>query len=66
MNHNLRKQLLTLVRVVVITICMYCFFVPTALARGGYDLAINGIVIARTACLLFALYQAIQLIKDFL
>ncbi len=47
---------------IVIFISLYCFFRPTILSLGGYNLAINGVVIAKILCLLFALYRFLKLV----
>ena len=43
------------VRLIAALITLYLYFNPTALAHAEYSLGINGIVVARTLCLLFAL-----------
>ena len=44
---------------------LYLSFNPTALAHAEYSLGIDGIVVARTLCLLFALWQIICFTEDF-
>lgn len=48
----------------VIALSLYCFFYPTTLARGGYVLAIHGIVVARTLCLLFAFFNIVKVFEN--
>lgn len=43
---------------------LYLYFNPTALAHAEYSLGIDGIVVARTLCLLFALWQIVHLAED--
>ena len=43
---------------------LYLYFNPTALAHAEYSLGIDGIVVARTLCLLFALWQIICFTED--
>lgn len=45
-------------------ITLYLYFNPTALAHAEYSLGIDGIVVARTLCLLFALWQIVHLAED--
>lgn len=52
-----------IIQCVVVGISLYCFFEPTILTFGGYSLAIDGIVVARTICLLFSLANIIDIIK---
>lgn len=47
---------------IVIFISLYCFFRPTILMEFEYDYSSEGVVIARTFCLLFALYRFVKLI----
>ncbi|AMJ39738.1 hypothetical protein [Anaerotignum propionicum] len=47
---------------IVIFISVYCFFRPDILCSFGYGLSVDGTVIARTFCLLFALYRFVKLI----
>lgn len=58
----MNKSNIVTAELVVIFISLYCFFRPTILSMGGYNLAIDGVVIARTVCLLFALYRFVKLI----
>lgn len=48
----------------LITLYLYLYFNPTALAHAEYSLGIDGIVVARTLCLLFALWQIVHLAED--
>ncbi len=52
------------VRLIAALITLYLYFNPTALAHAEYSLGIDGIVVARTLCLLFALWQIICFIED--
>ncbi len=52
------------VRLIAALITLYLYFNPAALAHAGYSLGIDGIVVARTLCLLFALWQIIRFAED--
>lgn len=56
------KSNIVTAKLIVIFISLYCFFRPTALTAFGYGLAVDGVVTARTLCLLFALYNFVKLI----
>ncbi|WP_313529700.1 hypothetical protein [Anaerotignum sp.] len=47
---------------IVIFISLYCFFRPTVLTAFGYGLSVDGVVLARTLCLLFGLYNFVKLV----
>lgn len=52
------------VRLIAALITFYLYFNPTVLAHAEYSLGIDGIVVARTLCLLFALWQIVHLTED--
>ncbi len=52
------------VRLIAALMTLYLYFNPTALAHAEYSLGIDGIVVARTLCLLFALWQIICFTED--
>lgn len=52
------------VRLIAALITLYLYFNPTTLAHAEYSLGIDGIVVARTLCLLFALWQIVHLAGD--
>ena len=52
------------VRLIAALITLYLYFNPTALAHAEYSLGIDGIVVAQTFCLLFALWQIVHLAED--
>lgn len=49
------KVIRVAVEIIIIWIALYFFHSTDAINSGGYQLAINGIVVARILCLLFAL-----------
>lgn len=49
------KIVQVLAEIAVIWIALYFFYSTDPINRGGYTLAIDGIVVARVLCLLFAL-----------
>ena len=51
------------VRLIAALMTLYLYFNPTTLAHAEYSLGIDGIV-ARTLCLLFALWQIVHLAED--
>lgn len=51
-------------RLIAALMTLYLYFNPTALAHAEYSLGIDGIVVARTLCLLFALWQIVHLGED--
>lgn len=61
-----KKMLLGIVEIVIIIISLYAFFTPSILIPRGYILALDGLVISRTICLIFALYNIIKLSNVFL
>lgn len=61
-----KKMILGMVEVVIIIISLYAFFTPSVLIPSGYILSLDGVVIARTMCLIFALYNIVKLSKIFL
>lgn len=62
MNNN--KSFSIIFSAVAAFVALYCFFNPTVLTRGGYQLAIDGVVVGRTLCLLFGLYSIQRLIDQ--
>lgn len=58
----MNKSNIITAELIVIFISLYCFFRPTILTEIGYDYSLDGVVIARTFCLLFALYRFLKLI----
>lgn len=46
---------------IVIFISVYCFFRPDILCSFGYGLSVDGTVIARTFCLLFAFFRGTRM-----
>lgn len=48
----------------VIALSLYYFFCPSALSKGGYSLAIHGVVVGRTLCLLFAFYNIVKVFEN--
>lgn len=58
----MKQRGLLIIQCIVVGISLYCFFEPSLLTFGGYSLAIDGIVIARTICLLFSLANIIPII----
>lgn len=61
----MNKSNIVTAELIVIFISLYCFFRPTVLTAFGYGLSVDGVVIARTLCLLFALYNFVRLIYFF-
>lgn len=59
-----RKDPALAVRLIAALMTLYLYFNPTALAHAEYSLGIDGIVVARTLCLLFALWQIVHLAED--
>ena len=51
-------------RLIAALMTLYLYFNPTALAHAEYSLGIDGSVVARTLCLLFALWQIVHLAED--
>ncbi|WMI81270.1 hypothetical protein [Anaerotignum sp. MB30-C6] len=58
----MNKSNIVTAELIVIFISLYCFFRPTVLTAFGYGLSVDGVVIVRTLCLLFALYNFVRLI----
>ena len=61
---NGKKTILVLGKIIVVVLSLYCFFNPTTITFGGYSLAVDGTVVARTMCLLFALYIGVSTLED--
>ncbi|MFV0518296.1 MAG: hypothetical protein ACK5MV_12955, partial [Aminipila sp.] len=66
MQLNADKKMLLFVRFLIAIISYYIFSHPTILADGGYSLAIDGIVVGRTFCLLYCFYNITKIIEDIL
>lgn len=59
-----KNPVLILTRIAVAVIFLYCFLNPNILASGGFSLAIDGLVVARTGCLIFSLVNIISVIDE--
>lgn len=61
-----KKMLLGIIEILIITISLYGFFSPSILIPSGYILSIDGVVVSRTMCLIFAMANIIKLSRLFL
>lgn len=64
MNNTGKIPALAVRLIAALTTLYLLYFNPTALAHAEYSLGIDGIVVARTLCLLFALWQIVHLAED--
>lgn len=55
-------NLYIIMKMVIILIFMYLFFNPNIFSMGGFNLAIDGIVVCRGLSLIFAIYTFSNLI----
>ena len=62
--NNTGKIPALVVRLIAALITLYLYFNPATLADAGYSLGIDGIIVARTLCLLFALWQIVRFAED--
>lgn len=58
----MNKSNIVTAELIVIFISLYFFLRPTVFTASGYALSVDGVVIARTFCLLLALYRFLKLI----
>ena len=61
-----KKIFLGIIEILIISISLSGFFSPSMLIPGGYNLSIDGVVISRTMCLIFAMANIIKLSRLFL
>lgn len=57
------NKIMAVVNVIIGLFCIGLFMVPNIFASNGYDLAINGIVVARSISLIYGLYCFEKAIK---
>ena len=55
---------LVIVRLLVMAAAIYGFASPSVFTWGGYALSVDGVVVARCACLLFAMQQLVGMVRD--
>ncbi len=58
------KQAFFICRLMIIGIALCFFFFPSLLTPKGYELSVDGVVIARTICLIFALSSSLKLLNS--
>ena len=59
-----RMLLVAATRLIIIVAAVYLYFSPLVLVDKIYTQTTDGIVISRTLCLLFALWQIVHLAED--
>lgn len=45
-------------------ISLYCFFNESIFTWGGYDLSVEGVVISRVVCIIFALHNFVKIFES--
>ncbi|MGE7603477.1 hypothetical protein ACQKL5_13465 [Peribacillus sp. NPDC097675] len=56
-----KTQLALILHLISLAVSIYFSINPEALLRGGYDLAVDGLVVARTLMIIFTLYVFVKL-----
>lgn len=59
----MNKKISIGIRALVAIISFYLFLNPTILGANGYALAIDGIVIGRTICLVYGLFNIVHIVE---
>ena len=58
----MKKENIAAAEIFVILVSFYCFIRPEILMWSGYDFSDEGIIIAKTLCLLFSLHYFVKVV----